>query len=92
MSLPQREAAQRLPRREDVYAFVFVIFSRGSRGRRPFYARRRRPFYARPDKQGRGHRPFYARPDKRGSVLLRASSDSSASSFSRVSSFSRDSR
>ena len=86
MSLPRREAAQRLPRREDVYAFVFIIFSRDSRDHSPFYARRRRPFSA------RGHRPFYARPDKRGSVPLRASSDSSASSFSRVSSFSRDSR
>ena len=43
MSLPQREAAQRLPRREDVYAFVFVIFSRGSRGHRAFYARGHRP-------------------------------------------------
>ena len=64
MSLPRREAAQRLPRREDVYAFVFIIFSRDSRDHSPFYARRRRPFSA------RGHRPFYARPDKRGSVLL----------------------
>ena len=79
MSSPRKEAAQRLPRREDVYAFVFVIFSRDSRGHRPFYARRRRPFSA------RGRRPILlgvidpfcsgsqthsARPDKRGSVPL----------------------
>ena len=56
MSLPRREAAQRLPRREDVYAFVFVIFSRGSRGHSPFYARDHRPFSA------RGRRPILLSP------------------------------
>ena len=59
MSLLQREAAQRLPRREDVYAFVFIIFSRGSRGSRghsPFYARDHGPFSA------RGRRPILLAP------------------------------
>ena len=54
MSLPRREAAQRLPRREDVYAFVFVIFSRVLGVTDPFML---------------GSQTHSARPDKRGSFL-----------------------